>query len=120
MTRAEPLPAELERRTVVQHQTLGAPADALTGLDHGRLVPERHKPPGGGQSGQPGADHDDVAHPLAFTACSLLHFHCLLNSGRLVRPHRVAWAGALVGSCTACIRQSRTLLARYALYVPLS
>ena len=63
---AEPLPAELERRAVIQHQALGAPADTLTGLDHGHLVPERHEPPGGGQSGQPGADHDDVAHPLSF------------------------------------------------------
>jgi len=59
---AEPLPAELERRAVIQDQTLGAPADALAGLDHGHLVPARHEPPGGGQPGQPGADHDDVAH----------------------------------------------------------
>ena len=45
---AEPLPAEFKRRAVIQHQALGAPADALTGLDHGHLVPERHEPPGGG------------------------------------------------------------------------
>ena len=57
---AEPLPAELERRAVVQHQALGAPADALAGLDHGHLVPGRHEPPGGGQPGQPGADDDDI------------------------------------------------------------
>ena len=65
MALAEPLPAELERRAVRQHQALSAAADALTSLDHGDLVPARHEPPGSGQSGQPGADHDDVAHLLS-------------------------------------------------------
>ena len=60
MALAEPLPAELERRAVRQHQALGAPADALAGLDHGHLVPVRDEPPGGGQPGQPGADDDDI------------------------------------------------------------
>jgi hypothetical protein len=60
---AEPLPAELERRAVVQYQALRASADALAGLDHGHLVPVRREPPGGGQSGQSGSDYHDVAHP---------------------------------------------------------
>ena len=74
---AEPLPAKLERSAVIQHQALGAPADALTGLDHGHLVPARHEPPGGGQPGQPGADHDDVAHPLSFAPGRAVPLHCL-------------------------------------------
>src|SRR5690348_2730673 len=83
---AEPLPAKLEWRAVIQHQALGTPADALTGLDHGHLVPERHEPPGGGQSGQPGTDHDHVTHSLSLTpGCA-----------------------GLLSCCGTCIRQSRS------------
>ena len=67
-------------------------ADAIPGLDDGHRVPERHEPPGGGQSGQPGADHDDVAHPLSLARC----------------------LGLLVRLVLACMRQSRSSAVRYA------
>jgi hypothetical protein len=58
--RGDELAATLDDRAVRQRVRSGAPADALARLEHGHAVAVALEPPGGVETGEPGAHDDDV------------------------------------------------------------